>query len=138
MSCDAGSTPLRMSFWTEPTQMPSRVAAASALIVSASDRVGSKARTRRLTQDEVGADQVLGPSSNHDPHVLGKIVDPIRILFLNIIKNVRPYHRTTCRKAVRSITSHLISAPILDRRSALHKPDHGREGSGQTGHMDIL
>jgi len=35
MSWVAGSTPLRMSLWTERTQMPSRVAASSALIVSA-------------------------------------------------------------------------------------------------------
>ena len=35
MSWVAGSTPLRISLWTERTQMPSRVAASSALIVSA-------------------------------------------------------------------------------------------------------
>ena len=35
ISCVAGSTPLRMSLCTEPMQMPSRIAAASAMIVSA-------------------------------------------------------------------------------------------------------
>ena len=59
MSWVAGSTPLRISLWTERTQMPSRVAASSALTVSARGSVGSKgaipsrsqnSRTRTVVQ----------------------------------------------------------------------------------------
>jgi hypothetical protein len=59
ISCAAGSTPLRISLWTEPMQIPSRVAVASALIVSARGSAGLKAsipsrsrssRTRTVVQ----------------------------------------------------------------------------------------
>src|SRR6185312_6619771 len=60
MICWAGSTPWRISRWTEPTQMPSRCAVASTLIVSSRVTVGSKgaipsrsrsALTRTIVQD---------------------------------------------------------------------------------------
>src|SRR4051794_22667007 len=60
MICWAGSTPWRIGRWTEPTQMPSRCAVASALIVSSRATVGSKgaipsrsrsALTRTIVQD---------------------------------------------------------------------------------------
>src|SRR3954454_3566050 len=60
MICWAGSTPWGFSRWTEPTQMPSRCAVASTLIVSSRATVGSKgaipsrsrsALTRTIVQD---------------------------------------------------------------------------------------
>ena len=76
ISCVAGRTPSPISLWTEPTQMPSRAAAASALIVSVRGSVGSKAPDpeplAKLAHPNGGPDVAVGEFAPHPVHRHGQ------------------------------------------------------------------